>query len=67
FDAAEGDRIVIDSAVLRGAAGMTGAEVVARWGSDMGPSVALDFGGNGRLLIEDLGSLAALARAIEVI
>lgn len=67
YDAAEGDRIMIDSAVLRGAAGMTGAEVVARWGSDLGPSVALDFGANGRLLIEDLGSLAALARAIEVI
>lgn len=67
FDAGEGDRILIDGAVLRGAAGMTSAQVVARWGVDLGDRVALDFGANGQLLIDDLASLAALARAIEVI
>lgn len=66
-DAAEGDRILLDSAVLRGLRGMTGAAVVARWGSDLGADVALDFGSKGFLLIEDMASLAALGRAVEVI
>lgn len=66
-DFGAGDRIALDDAVLRQIAGMDAAGIVARWGVDLGGQVALDFGAAGRLVIEDIATLADLAGVIEIL
>lgn len=67
FSAAEGDRLVLDDDRLRLVMGLSPAEVVQRFGRDLGDHVRLDFGQAGWVDFAGIGSLAALPAAVEVI
>ena len=64
FRLAEGDRLVI-SAKLTNA--LLPAEIVTRYGRDLGSSVQLDFGSGDRLVLTGVPSLTGLAGAIEIL
>lgn len=66
FNAAEGDYLVLAEGFADRAAGMTAAQIVARWGVDLGDSVALQFSAQDRIELAGLATLAALQAVIEV-
>lgn len=67
FAAAQGDRLVLDADGLHQVWGLSAAQVVQRFGRDMGDFVRLDFGAAGWVDFAGLGSLQSLQAAIEVI
>lgn len=42
-------------------------KVIARFATDTGDDIVLDFGANGKIVLEDVASIAGLAGAIEII
>ena len=67
FNRATGDRIYLEDAVLRAVHGLTGGQVVAKFGHDLGATVQLDFGAGQTLTLDGVPSLAGLAQALFVI
>ena len=67
FSLAQGDRLLLDSSVLRLLRGHSVAEIVSDWGERAGQDMRLDFGGGRVVTIDGISSLAALRQAIDVI
>ena len=60
FNLTHADRIAIDDDGIAAVAGMSGAQVVAAFGSVTGGQVVLDFGVEGSITVESLDSLTGL-------
>lgn len=67
FSAAEGDRLVLDDDRLRLVWGLSSAQIVQRFGRDLGDHVRLDFGPAGWVDFAGIDSLAELRAVVEVI
>lgn len=64
FDGAE-DRLQLDAALWGG--GLTAAQVVSTYGTDLGADVELDFGSGNTVTVAGLGSLTALESVIDIV
>jgi Ca2+-binding RTX toxin-like protein len=60
FNFAHSDRIAIDDNFVTAVAGMSGADIVSTYGSVVNGEVVLNFGAEGSITIESLGSTTGL-------
>ncbi len=59
------DTLQLNSNLWAGKLGVK--QVIARFATDTGDDIVLDFGANGKIVLEDVPSIAGLAGAIEII
>ena len=67
FRAGQGDRLVLDSEVLRMLRGLSVREIIEEWGEQGRDEVRLDFGRGRVLTIDGIDRLSDLRGVIEVI